>query len=392
MGVFHSFNWSGFARFTRTALFGGRGAHYRLTLRRIGRAIAFYTLYPLLELVTWGGFALDELFYRGYHRAEVREPVFIIGNPRSGTTFLHRLLARDVGHFHTMRTWEIFLAPSIVQRRVWSSLGSLDDRLGAPARAAIHAVERKLGRDLVTHRLMLDAPEEDEFLLLHIWSSLTINVFSAVMEDAPAYMRFDRALPRAERERIIDYYARCVQRHVYAHGLSNGRHYLAKDPNFCPKIDSIWRVFPDAKFIYLVRNPLDVVPSYTSLLDLQWEVLADPTEKWAGRDFVLDMAHSWYSYPLERLAKASPECYAIVRYDDLVADTQRAVLGIYERLGLTAGPHFAEILRQEAKRERSYVSRHRYSLEDIGLTTEELVRRFHDVFVRFNFDTRGAPL
>jgi hypothetical protein len=291
-----------------------------------------------------------------------------------------------------MRTWEIFLAPSIIQRRVWQVLSGIDGLLGAPVKSGIRALERRLGEDLVTHRLRLRAPEEDEFLLLHIWSSLTINVFSAVMEDSAAYMRFDVALPRRTRERITDYYARCVQRHIYAHGLSNGQHYLAKNPNFSPKIQSIWRVFPDAKFIYLVRNPLDVIPSYTSLLNLQWRVLADPFEAWAARNFVLDMARWWYSYPLQRLAEASPECYAIVRYDDLVSETEDAVLGVYERLGLNVDDRFAQILRDAAERERSYVSRHRYSLEEMGLTREQIVHRFRDVFERFEFDTRGVPL
>jgi hypothetical protein len=354
--------------------------------------VAFYAFYPLLELVTWGGLALDEVLFREYRSAQVREPVFIIGNPRSGTTFLHRLLSQDLNNFHTMKTWEILLAPSIVQRRLWRALRRFDGLLGSPIKSAIQSVERRIGQDLVTHRLALEDPEEDEFLLLHIWSSLTINVFSAVMEDAAAYARFDHALPRTDRDRITEFYTRCVQRHIYAHALNNGQHYLAKNPNFSPKIESIWRAFPDAKFIYLVRNPLDVIASYTSLLDLQWRVLADPLEKWAARDFVLDMARCWYSYPLQRLSDASPERYVIVRYEDLVSDAESTVLSFYERLDLKIDARFAQILHRESERERNYVSQHHYSLEDMGLTSSDIVLAFRDVFERFDFDTRGVSL
>lgn len=392
MGAFHSFNCSGFVRFSRNALLSWKGTHYRLTPRRIGWAALFYTLYPLLEVLTWAGLKLDDVFFRGYRREEVREPVFIIGNPRSGTTFLHRLLARDVGNFHTMKAWEILFAPSIVQRRLWRIIEMLDDRLGTPVQAGIKSLERRLAKELVTHRLALEDPEEDEFLLMHIWSTITINHFSAVMDEAAAYTRFDRALPSGERKRIMAFYKGCVQRHAYAHGLSDGRHHLCKSPGFTPKIESIWLAFPDARFIYLVRNPLDVIPSYTSLLDLQWRILADPLEKWAARDFVLDMARCWYAYPLERLAEAPPERYAIVRYEDLVSDTEQTVLRMYEQLGLQVGPGFAEVLREEAERERSYVSRHHYSLEDMDLTPEQLVCTFGDIFERFSFDTRGASL
>lgn len=111
-----SFSWSGSLRFTRNGLFRWRGTHYCLTPRRIGWPVGFYTLCPLLESITWGGLMLDELLLCGYREHTVRGPVVIIGNPCSGTTFLHRLLSRDAGNSAAMRTWEILSAPSVVQR------------------------------------------------------------------------------------------------------------------------------------------------------------------------------------------------------------------------------------------------------------------------------------
>jgi hypothetical protein len=386
------FNWRGFARFTRNGLFEARDTHYRLTLHRIGWAIAFYTFFPLLELATWGGFLLDDLLFRGYRKQQVHGPVFIIGNPRSGTTFLQRLMSRDVDNFTAMKTWEILFAPSITQRRFWHALSALDDRLGGHVKRWAKAAERRYGKELVTHRLSLDEPEEDEFILLHIWSTVVINVFSAVMDEALAYTHFDRALPRAEKERITAFYRQCVKRHAFARGVGDGRYHLAKSPCFSPKMEALGSAFPDAKFIYLVRNPLDVVPSYMSLLDLQWSILADPLEKWAGRDYVLEMIRHWYTYPLERLATAPPDRYAIVRYDDLVTDAERTLAEVYGRLGLEMSPQFARLLHAAAERERHYVSDHRYSLESMGLTRERLVSVFHDIIERFGFDTEESSV
>ena len=105
---------------------------------------------------------------------------------------------------------------------------------------------------------------------------------------------------------------------------------------------------------------------------------------------MLDTARRWYTYPLEHLATAPPECYAIAPYDDLVADTEQTVRRVYERLGLQVGPRFAQVLRDEAKPGRDYVSRHHYSLESIGLEPEQLVGTFRDTFEQFGFDMRGA--
>ena len=73
------------------------------TLRRLLVMIAFYTVFPLLELTIWTGLLLDRIFFPGFRREAVSSPLFIIGNPRSSTTFLHRLISKDVGQFTTMR-------------------------------------------------------------------------------------------------------------------------------------------------------------------------------------------------------------------------------------------------------------------------------------------------
>jgi hypothetical protein len=107
-----AFNLRQFARFTWIMLFRTRGTNLRLTPKRIDAIIGFYTLFPLLETANGLGLLLDDVFYARYKKERVRKPVFIVGNPRSGTTFLHRLMAKDRRNFVTMRFWEILLAPS----------------------------------------------------------------------------------------------------------------------------------------------------------------------------------------------------------------------------------------------------------------------------------------
>src|SRR5262249_21447043 len=60
---------------------------------------------------------LDAWVFPDFRRHPVRSPVFIVGNPRSGTTLLHRLLCGDTERFVYFRTWEILL-PSLVQRKL----------------------------------------------------------------------------------------------------------------------------------------------------------------------------------------------------------------------------------------------------------------------------------
>jgi hypothetical protein len=182
------------------------------------------------------------------------------------------------------------------------------------------------------------------------------------------------------------FYCRCLQRHLHAHS-AGGLQYLAKNPALTPKIDSVLRWFPDARIVLLVRSPLEMVPSFVNMMQFSYRVLGVPEASNALRDFVVDMARHWYTYALQRLDRAPQENYIIVRYDDLVADPAGTVSRIYARFGFEISPAYAQLLHSEAERARGYRSRHAYSLEGTGLTHEEIVSQFQDVFERFGFPT-----
>lgn len=384
-----AFDFRSFAKFTRLALFRARGTNYRLTPKRVGVGAAFYALFGAVELATWIGFALDDLFFREYREVQIREPVFIIGNPRSGTTFLQRLLAKDEENFTCTQMWEVLIAPSVTQRRIVQALGALDRRLGRPLDSLATAWQERCQGENEVHRVALRAPEEDQYLLVHIWSTLAVWLFAAILEGAGPYTYFDSAVPPAAKERIMTFYKRCIQRHLHAHAGDDqrGKHYLSKNPSASPKVEALYEFFPDAKIIYLARNPLDMIPSHISLIDYTWRIFADPVEAYAARDYVLEMARHWYTYPLERLEQAPEESYIVVNFGDLVGDAEQTVIDIYDRFGFEMTPRFAQVLREEAEKARHHESDHEYSLEEMGLTRQQIVSEYEDIFDRFGFDT-----
>src|SRR6201995_5278706 len=65
------------------------------------RPLGAFALLPVRQAISATTLGLDHLFYPRHRKQSIDRPIFIIGNPRSGTTFLHRLLlgAGDMAAF-----------------------------------------------------------------------------------------------------------------------------------------------------------------------------------------------------------------------------------------------------------------------------------------------------
>ena len=366
--------------------FPSRQSHARLTPKRIVVMLTLTFALPLIEAANWLGLALDSLLYPGWRRAPLDAPLFIIGNPRSGTTLLHRLLMRDTDTFDVMETWETLLAPSVTQRMLWRGLTRLDRAVGRPFGRLLDSIERRVQRGVPMHGVGIRQPEEDEGLLVHLWAGLMPWGFFPEPELPPA-ARFDEALPLAEQDRIMGFYRDCLLRH--AHARTHGRHYLAKSPAFSGKVAALLRHIPDARFVVLVRSPLQQVPSEVSLRAFIWHRFASPRERYPLVEPILQKIDHWYRHPIEVLTTHPPEAWIELTYDELTADPAAAIRRIYRHFGLDLSPAYAETLASLSQRAQRYQSQHSYSLEEIGLSREAIVARYADIFATYGFDVGG---
>jgi hypothetical protein len=379
--------WNGKAllRFLGKALFNNRGTNHRLTTKRLGILILALAIYLPIEILVWIGMGLDELLYPAYREITLPNPVFIIGNPRSGTTFLQRLLAKDKVNFHCMRTWEIFLAPSIFMRKLVRLALRIGRGIGVPVSRRIRKIEEIWRETDRVHRLKLRSPEEDEYLFIHNFSTMKIWSFAAMEAESVPYIYYDQEMPSRDKKRIMDYYQSCIQRHFYYHGGFK-KFYLSKNPNFSPAIQTLLKRFPEGKFIYLVRNPFDAVPSHISLKDREWRMLGSPLGRYSCRDFIIKSSRHWYDYPLRVLKQLPENQVAIVKFDDLVGNAEATVQRVYQQLELSISADFKELLGVESKRARNHESEHHYSLFKMGIDPQQLQAEFAGVIKEFNFE------
>ncbi len=380
-----TYNFRLFWRMALRSFVGTKNTHGQLTRKRIFFVLLFYTVWPLWTVFTWACFLLDDLFYPGYKTQPLDKPLFIIGNYRSGSTFLHRLLSRDTHSFTSLRTWEIFITPTITQRKISRLIGRIDKFFGAPLKGFLHNIDQRGLGQVKIHRISLFEPEEDENILLHIWSTSFVGFMFPFLEEMPPYTFFDETLPAAEKQRIMAFYRACVQRHLYVDG--GKRHFVSKNPAFSAKIETLAEFFPEARILYLARNPLEMLPSTVSWLGYAWGVFGTPLEKYPYRSQILDLARHWYTHPLKYLDTHPSPNHLILSYDHLIQNPERIIRGLYRQFGYPEQETLEKIVTQAVAETHSYKSDHHYSCETMGFSREQILRDFEDIFVRFDFET-----
>jgi len=313
---------------------------------------------------------LDRVLYPDAAKTEIPQPVFITGAARSGTTFFHRLLCLDDEHFEHFRFWEIAL-PSIAQKKFARRAAELLTRVAPSVTNAIEEWEqRQFNSVQQLHKFGFNMPEEDEFLFLMPFASATITVLFPCLDELQYLVMLDEQ-PEPERERLMKFYRECVEAQLYVHG--GDRTLLSKNPAFVGKIRSVSEEFPDAKLIYLVRDPLETIPSVVNLLQTAWRGLGvNELDILAHTPAIVHSFVRDYQHAYQVLSELPKDRYAIVLYEDLVRAPEETVRRVYREVGLPLSDKFAVRLHEACQRAADREPRAPHAPETFGIDVDEI--------------------
>ena len=329
---------------------------------------------------------LDDLFYRRYKKIPVKKPVFVLGLPRSGTTFFHRLLTHT-GDFSCFKTWHIFV-PSLTVRALLSPAIPLISRLVARAMYRGGKVypdgSHKVGANLV---------EEDELLLL--WRMDTPFLYKTPLafddRDNSDLLPYSRA-GRPQGIESIEFLKGCLQRQI----LYTGRpRVVAKMPSSTMRIEQLLRVFPDARFVYLVRSPFRVIMSnltqHRNYFDSRWgldRIPEDRLKAYFRLRYNMLVSHYKYGLEIERRGLVPRDQLMVVPYNRLLADLEGVFQDVVDFADLEPSEALCEHVRETSRRQPGYKASHRkLRLEAFGLKPEEVLSDLREVFAHYGFST-----
>ena len=352
------------------------------------------------RVMTLSGYALGLLLLRGVGRVArfiddrlwpeiahqpIDQPVFLFANARSGTTFLHRLMSLDEDRFAHFKLYQSILW-SVSAQRVVDALDRADRRfLGRRLRRLVDWINDSFFHSWEgIHDMGIDRAEEDEAIFALCLNTPAISLLLPWMDELPSVRWFDQ-LDADERDRFLDVYADAIRRHLFSVG--GNRIFLNKNALFAPRIRSIYRRFPDARFIYMIRHPYESIPSFLNMFHAKWvthspEIPKDSPESRA----LARLAIEYLLYALECRKLIPADQLLIVRYEDLVSRPLATVDRIYGWLGMPIDQVFRRRLEETLAVQRSYLSHHEYDLEDFGLSREDIHVELKSVFDEFGFE------
>ena len=311
---------------------------------------------------------LDTLFFPAFKKIDTENCLFIVGKPRSGTSFLLQLIAEDEKYFTAFSLWELVFAPSIIQKKIILALSKLDKTFGGFLGRQIERLDSILfTRMQGIHDLSLFSKEEDEFLFLYIFQSVYLLYLFPELDHIHSQLKTDLEPGGPNRLDALQFYQRCVQRHLYVFDRAQKKWFLSKNPVYHSKLNALTKVFPNAFFIHLFRPLIETIPSTISLNKTLFQVFSIVRTETSFRADTIEVLKTW-EFAFNQLLLNDQ--WIKIEFAQLTRLPSQEIFRLYEFLKLSMTEEYHAFLLQMDVYTKNYKSQHTYP----PLTKQELAQ------------------
>lgn len=312
-------------------------------------------------------------------RQEIRRPIIIVGQPRTGTTILHDLMAQDPANRAPI-SWEIERPVPAPRTETFETDPRIDE-----CQAGFDLVESFIPGFTAFHELGARLAQED----VRIFTSDFKSMQHALQFEVPDYNHW--LLHEADMAPAYRWHRRFLQHLQSEH---HAERWLLKSPAHLWALPALLAEYPDAIVIQNHRDPLKVIASVSALGASLREMTTDHFEVTRlaaqyGEDIPLGLERALQA---RRDGLFAPGQVVDVRYQDIRHDLIGAIGRIYDEIGL-------ELTAEAESRMRAFLAAHpgdqagslkRYSFSETGLdegALRERVREYQEYF-----DVESEPL
>lgn len=293
-------------------------------------------------------------------------PIFLLGMGRSGTTHLHYLFWQDP-QFGFVTNYQASMHPVAMIGRGW-----LKQRI-----ASSMPDTRPMDNVAIT----LDAPQEEELAMVTLTEHAAFHFASFPRSLPECYDRYVTELGGNEQE-LAEWQKAYMEVLKKATLLNDGKRLVLKTPTHTGRVALLNKMFPGAKYVFIVRNPYAVYQSMRNMYrlilpgqtfqDLDWQAI----DNW-----ILHAYRELLSKYLEQRSLIAPEDLVEIRFEELEKKPMEIMENIYQRLELGDFQQVAPKLQSYLDSLASY-SKNTFDFPD------ELIRTVNEHW-SFAFDAFG---
>ena len=326
-----------------------------------------------LRLIVFVGRLLDHLFFPGI-RKPLQNPILIVGNPRSGTTFLHRFLIKQ-GFGTGSELWQM-IYPSITLQKIIKPILPIMEVI-SPARH--HSTE--------AHKTSLSSIETDDVsLLFRFFDGFFLYGFFLSFDEDDLFDWVDPKL-RDTSKRDFAWFESMWNRNMIS---NKGDRYIGKLFSLSGNLPAFQQRFPDAKILYMIRDPLNMIPSglslVTGVLDKRynfWSLDEKIRSRFVERLYIalVELLNRFHDdWTNERINK---EKVLIVHFDSMMSHFESLMEEIMDFTDVEPSEELKQTIQITAENQRRYESGHRYNLEKFGLTEKRIQEDCEQIYRTF---------
>ena len=246
-----------------------------------------------------------------------KNPVFIVGHQRSGTTHLYRLLSKDDSFLYTKL---IDISYPLVFRYFRKIVTFIT--------TTFMPEERPMDSMVLT----IDEPEEHELAIASFngLSCITGYMFLNNYEKYEKYGSFENATEK-EREKWKESFQYFLKKLILEYG---NKTLLLKSPNDTEKIPLLLEMFPKARFIHIYRDPFRVFLSTKKLFIKNNRDTHLQRIKINLDDFVIKHYNRMYKKFYKDISFIPEGQFIEIAYEDLVKNPLEELEKIYTDLSI----------------------------------------------------------
>ena len=321
-------------------------------LTPMGRAVARADILRLLENRLRMADVLAH--YPEIVEGEIRQPIVIVGLPRTGTSILHELLAQDPANRVPM-TWEVMYPWPPPERATYAT-----DRRIAIVDKHLARVDRLLPDFKRMHPMGARLPQECVALTAHDFASMVFSTTHFV----PSYQAW---LDEADLRWVYAAHRRQLQ---YLQWHCPADRWVLKSPGHLWALDALLAIYPDARIVQTHRDPLKVIASLANLVAVLRSMASDRIDRAAiGAEWTARLAAGLQRATIVRDALPADAAPVFdMHFADFIHDEIGMVRRIYDHFGMELSLEAEERMRRFlAAHPADEHGAHRYTLEDAGL-------------------------